>query len=69
MYGNHIGDAGTRGSSGVTGRSYGGDIAPYDCGYITATRFLVTDEFNLGSFDHSVGRFHHGRKTPAFNHS
>jgi hypothetical protein len=69
MYGNDISDTGTRGSSGITGCSYGCHVTPHHRSYITATCFFVTNEFDLGCFDHCIGRFHHGRKTPAFNHS
>jgi hypothetical protein len=69
MHGNYVTDTGARGSSCVTGRPYGCDIAPHDCSYKTTTCLLVTNEFDLGRFDHCIGRFNHGRKTPAFNHS
>ena len=67
--GNNITDAGTRGSPGVTVSPYGCDVTPHDCSYIASARFLVINEFDLGCFDHCVGRLHHGRKTTAFDHS
>jgi hypothetical protein len=69
VYGHDVADTGTGGSSGVTGRSYGRDVAAYDSGGVAAAGFFVAHELDLRRFDHCVGRLHHGRKTPAFDHS
>jgi hypothetical protein len=69
VHSDDVANSSPRCTPGVAGRSHGGNIAAHDSSRVAATRFLVTYELDLCCFDHCIGRFHHGRETPALDHS
>jgi hypothetical protein len=44
-------------------------VAAHNGRYIAAAGLLVTDEFDLGRFDHRIAGLNHCRKTFAFDHA
>src|SRR5215471_16463771 len=62
-------DAARRGSSRICSRLDRGNIAADDCGHQTGADLFVTDQSNVGGFDHRICRLDHRNQTLGLNHS
>jgi hypothetical protein len=67
--GNDCSDPATSRRACVNRRANRADFAAHNRRHQSRVNPLVTDEFNVGGFNHRVGGFNHRYQTHTFNHS